>query len=72
MGEALLVALALVAAFVVIAAASVHGKARAFLSGACDRPARRSAEGTGVELPPPQFNRRDADHRRGKFAWTQR
>ena len=66
MGEAFLVALALVA-FVVVFAVNAHGKARAFRRGAAASAGNRSPdEATSVSLPTPRFHRGDTDNRRGK------
>ena len=64
--ESLLIAVAAVAGLVVMVAMNLHGKARAFESAEIRGPERRPEAVTDVELPSPQFNRRDPNNRRGK------
>lgn len=59
MAETLLIAVALLAGFVVVFVLDAHGKARAFEHGQID-PHRPPEAVTNVELPPPRFN----DHQR--------
>lgn len=66
MAESLLIALAAGVGLVVVFAMNLHGKARAFESAEIQGGERRPEAVTDVELPSPQFNRRDPNNRRGK------
>ena len=66
MAESLLIGIAAVAGLILVVAVNVHGKARAFQSADIQRPERRPETSTSVDLPTPQFNRREPRDRRGK------
>jgi hypothetical protein len=61
--ETLLIAVVMLAGFVVVFVVDAHGKSRAFEHGRVDH--HRPPEAvTGVELPPPRFNQRESNPRR--------
>jgi hypothetical protein len=63
--ETLLIAVALLASFVVLFVVDVYGKARAFENGRVDHAPHRPPEAvTAVELPPPHFSDREMHQRR--------
>jgi hypothetical protein len=63
MAETLLIAVVVLAGFVIVLLMDAHGKARAYEQGV-DPTEHRSPEAvTSVDLPPPHFNRRDPDQR---------
>jgi hypothetical protein len=63
--ETLLIAVVLLAGFVVVFAMDAHGKARAFEHGRIDPADHLPPEAaTSVDLPPPNFSRRDQHQRR--------
>jgi hypothetical protein len=63
--ETLLIAVLMLAGFVVLFVVDVYGKARAFEHGQVDPAKRRPPEAvTSVDLPPPRFNQRDQHQRR--------
>jgi hypothetical protein len=63
MAETLLIVVAVLAGFAIVLLMDAQGKARAYEQGA-DPTERRSPETvTSVELPPPNFNRRDPEQR---------
>lgn len=65
MAETLLIAVALLAGFVVFFVLDAQGKARAFGEGQVDPAGHRRPEAvTSVHLPPPHFNEMDPVHRR--------
>ncbi len=64
MAESLLIGVAAVAGLVLVVAMNVHGKARVFEDAEIHGPERRPGSGNRVELPSPQFNRRESGDRR--------
>ena len=67
MAETLLIAVVMLAGFVVLFVVDVHGKARAFEHGQIDPDEQRPPEAaTSVDLPPPNFTQRNQHQRRRK------
>ncbi len=65
MAEALFIGIAALAGLVVLVAMNAQGKSRAFEDAEVRGPERKPETATSVELPTPQFNRRDPHQRRG-------
>lgn len=65
MAESLLIGVVALAGLVVVVAMNLHGKARAFEDAEIHGPERSLDAATNVDLPSPQFNRRDPTNRRG-------
>jgi hypothetical protein len=64
--ESLLIGVVALAGLVIVVAMNAQSKARAFEHRDADPAGHRPPEAvTSIDLPPPQFNRRDPD-RRGK------
>ena len=64
--ESLLIGIVALAGLVVVVAMNLHGKSRVFEDADIHGPERPLETVTNVDLPAPQFNRRDPNHRRGK------
>lgn len=63
--ETLLIAVVMLAGFVVVFVMDAHGKARGFENGQINPATHRPPEAvTSVNLPSPHFNQRDPDQRR--------